>query len=106
MVLQTVGDAMSDMLLVESILGQRGWDCAKWDAMYNDLPNRQIKIKVALQISVYSKSIYKDYEKEIRKNSLECEKKLFYLKKQIHLAFKACGPLITMKINDRQKYFE
>ncbi|KAL8587749.1 hypothetical protein ACOMHN_020967 [Nucella lapillus] len=43
---QTVGDAISDMLLVESILYQRGWSAADWDSMYTDLPNRQIKIKV------------------------------------------------------------
>ncbi|KAK7508746.1 hypothetical protein BaRGS_00000312 [Batillaria attramentaria] len=43
---QTVGDAMSDMLLVEVILSHRGWSVADWDAMYTDLPNRQIKIKV------------------------------------------------------------
>nr|KAG5714323.1 hypothetical protein BaRGS_018540 [Batillaria attramentaria] len=41
----TVGDAMSDMLLVEVILSHRGWSVADWDAMYTDLPNRQIKIK-------------------------------------------------------------
>ena len=43
---QTVGDALSDMLLVETILARRGWSAADWDAMYTDLPNRQIKIKV------------------------------------------------------------
>ncbi|KAK7108953.1 phosphoacetylglucosamine mutase-like isoform X2 [Littorina saxatilis] len=43
---QTVGDAISDMLLVETILARRGWDSEDWDAMYADLPNRQIKIKV------------------------------------------------------------
>ena len=43
---QTVGDAISDLLLVETILARRGWSAADWDAMYTDLPNRQIKIKV------------------------------------------------------------
>ncbi|XP_076470060.1 phosphoacetylglucosamine mutase-like [Babylonia areolata] len=43
---QTVGDAISDMLLVETILAKRGWTAADWDTVYTDLPNRQIKIKV------------------------------------------------------------
>lgn len=43
---QTVGDAISDLLLVETILAHRGWNASDWDTMYTDLPNRQIKIKV------------------------------------------------------------
>merc|ERR1719300_1914102 len=43
---QTVGDAISDMLLVETVLRWRGWDCRDWNAMCTDLPNRQIKVKV------------------------------------------------------------
>lgn len=43
---QTVGDAMSDMLLVEAILHDRGWNVEQWDHMYTDLPNRQLKVKV------------------------------------------------------------
>lgn len=44
---ETVGDAISDMLLVEIILQKNGWDVKEWLAMYNDLPNIQRKIHVA-----------------------------------------------------------
>ncbi|OZJ04055.1 hypothetical protein BZG36_03563 [Bifiguratus adelaidae] len=43
---QTVGDAMSDMLLVEAILAHKQWDLAKWDAAYTDLPNKLAKVIV------------------------------------------------------------
>ena len=43
---ETVGDAISDMLLVESILHLRGWDVADWNEAYHDLPNRLMKVKV------------------------------------------------------------
>jgi phosphoacetylglucosamine mutase len=45
-VLQTVGDAISDMLLVETILHARGWSIQDWNDAYTDLPNRQLKVKV------------------------------------------------------------
>ncbi|XP_030637554.1 phosphoacetylglucosamine mutase [Chanos chanos] len=44
---QTVGDALSDMLLIEAVLAVRGMGVQDWDAMYTDLPNRQLKVKVA-----------------------------------------------------------
>ncbi|KAM8831589.1 phosphoacetylglucosamine mutase [Spinachia spinachia] len=44
---QTVGDAISDMLLIEAILAIRGMTIQQWDAIYSDLPNRQLKVKVA-----------------------------------------------------------
>uniref|UniRef100_A0A672GY92 Phosphoacetylglucosamine mutase n=1 Tax=Salarias fasciatus TaxID=181472 RepID=A0A672GY92_SALFA len=44
---QTVGDAISDMLLIEAILAVRGMTVQQWDAMYTDLPNRQLKVKVS-----------------------------------------------------------
>ncbi|XP_053744018.1 phosphoacetylglucosamine mutase isoform X2 [Synchiropus splendidus] len=44
---QTVGDAISDMLLVEAILAIKGMTAQQWDAIYTDLPNRQLKVKVA-----------------------------------------------------------
>jgi len=44
---QTVGDALSDMLMVEAILHARGWDVQDWSQAYQDLPNRQIKVRVA-----------------------------------------------------------
>ena len=43
---QTVGDAMSDMLVVESILHEKGWSLEDWAAVYTDLPNRQRKVAV------------------------------------------------------------
>lgn len=44
---ETVGDAISDMFLVEIILQRNGWDVKDWFALYKDLPNLQKKIKVA-----------------------------------------------------------
>ncbi|XP_059083054.1 phosphoacetylglucosamine mutase-like [Tigriopus californicus] len=44
---QTVGDAISDMLLVESILHAKGWSIEDWRKAYQDLPNRQMKVRVA-----------------------------------------------------------
>lgn len=46
MVNQTVGDALSDMLLVLVILSARAWDARAWDACYTDLPNRLAKVTV------------------------------------------------------------
>lgn len=43
---QAVGDALSDMLLVEVVLCHRGWGAAEWDAAYEDLPNRLVKVEV------------------------------------------------------------
>ena len=43
---QTVGDALSDMLLVESFLALRSYTAAEWNALYSDLPNRQRKVQV------------------------------------------------------------
>lgn len=43
---QTVGDALSDMLLVEAILVHRQWASKDWDSAYSDLPNRLIKVEV------------------------------------------------------------
>ncbi|XP_017883670.1 phosphoacetylglucosamine mutase [Ceratina calcarata] len=44
---QTVGDALSDMLLVETILHAKGWSIIEWKKMYKDLPNKQLKVKVS-----------------------------------------------------------
>lgn len=44
---ETVGDAISDMFLVEIILQSNGWDVKEWYNTYNDLPNLQKKINVA-----------------------------------------------------------
>ncbi|GAA5864194.1 hypothetical protein JCM8547_001288 [Rhodosporidiobolus lusitaniae] len=43
---QTVGDALSDMLLVETVLLHRQWSAAQWDAAYSDYPNRLVKVLV------------------------------------------------------------
>ncbi|XP_063078585.1 phosphoacetylglucosamine mutase isoform X2 [Engraulis encrasicolus] len=44
---QTVGDAISDMLLIEAVLAVKGLTIQQWDTIYTDLPNRQLKVKVA-----------------------------------------------------------
>lgn len=44
---QAVGDAVSNMLLIEAVLAIRGMTVQQWDAIYSDLPNRQLKVKVA-----------------------------------------------------------
>ncbi|TPX40296.1 hypothetical protein SeMB42_g04249 [Synchytrium endobioticum] len=44
---QTVGDALSDLLMVEAILACKNWSLADWDAGYTDLPSRQEKVKVS-----------------------------------------------------------
>ncbi|GAA5938278.1 phosphoacetylglucosamine mutase PCM1 [Sporobolomyces koalae] len=43
---QTVGDALSDMLLVETVLLHRQWTPAQWDSAYQDLSNRLVKVYV------------------------------------------------------------
>jgi phosphoacetylglucosamine mutase len=44
---QCVGDAMSDLLLVEAILCEEKMSLAVWDSLYEELPSRQLKVKVA-----------------------------------------------------------
>ncbi len=41
---QAVGDALSDLLLVETILHARGWSAQDWSKAYTDLPNRLLKV--------------------------------------------------------------
>lgn len=43
---QAVGDALSDMLLVEAILAHKGWTVKEWLNTYVDLPNRLRKVIV------------------------------------------------------------
>lgn len=43
---QTVGDALSDMLLVEVVLAHRSYSGVEWDSLYTDLPNRLVKVVV------------------------------------------------------------
>lgn len=44
---QTVGDALSDILLVETILYAKGWNIIDWERKYEDLPNKQLLVKVS-----------------------------------------------------------
>ncbi|KAK9765865.1 hypothetical protein K7432_005477 [Basidiobolus ranarum] len=44
---QAVGDAISDMLLVEAILTHRQWSLKEWDQAYTDLPSRLGKVVVS-----------------------------------------------------------
>jgi phosphoacetylglucosamine mutase len=44
---QTVGDALSDMLLVEAVLAHKSYTGVEWDSLYVDLPNRLVKVTVA-----------------------------------------------------------
>lgn len=43
---ETVGDAISDMLVIETILHSKGWNVQEWLKTYIDLPNLQLKVKV------------------------------------------------------------
>jgi len=43
---QAVGDAISDALFVEGVLAVKGWSVQEWDAIYEDLPSRQLKLAV------------------------------------------------------------
>ncbi|GJP37804.1 hypothetical protein CLOM_g22212 [Closterium sp. NIES-68] len=44
---QAVGDALANVLAVEAVLRCRGWSEREWSAMYQDLPSRQLKVRVA-----------------------------------------------------------
>lgn len=43
---QTVGDALSDILLVEVVLAHKAYGGEEWDSLYTDLPNRLVKVSV------------------------------------------------------------
>ena len=43
---QSVGDALSDMLLVEVVLAHKSWSPQEWVSTYTDLPNRLLKVVV------------------------------------------------------------
>jgi phosphoacetylglucosamine mutase len=43
---QAVGDAISDLLLVEACLAHKKWDLEKWNSIYSDLPSYQSKVAV------------------------------------------------------------
>eukprot|EP00271_Cylindrocystis_brebissonii_P011856 TRINITY_DN29835_c0_g1_i1.p1 TRINITY_DN29835_c0_g1~~TRINITY_DN29835_c0_g1_i1.p1 ORF type:complete len:441 (+),score=64.53 TRINITY_DN29835_c0_g1_i1:141-1325(+) len=44
---QAVGDALSGILLVETVLRSQRWSMSDWMGLYEDLPSRQLKVKVA-----------------------------------------------------------
>ncbi|OUC39675.1 hypothetical protein D917_04677, partial [Trichinella nativa] len=46
------GDAMTNLLLAETILQHRDWNIEKWDEMFVDYPCRQLKIKVSNRFAV------------------------------------------------------
>lgn len=50
---QTVGDALSDLLLVETVLHAFGWSVSDWDAAYTDLPNRQMKVLAKINLNLH-----------------------------------------------------
>ncbi|KAG8990095.1 Phosphoacetylglucosamine Mutase [Tulasnella sp. 427] len=54
----TVGDALSDLLLVEVILAAKGYNATQWDSSYSDLPNRLVKVLVP------DRSLYKTTDAE------------------------------------------
>ncbi|OXV09021.1 hypothetical protein Egran_03215 [Elaphomyces granulatus] len=55
---QAVGDALSDMLLVEAVLAHKGWTPKEWLGTYTDLPSRLVRVEVA------NRSIFKTYDAE------------------------------------------
>lgn len=48
MVNQAIGDALSGILMIETILRYYNWSLEKWNSMYKDLPSRQLKVKLDL----------------------------------------------------------
>lgn len=40
------------MLLIEAILAIKGMTIQQWDAIYSDLPNRQLKVKVLINLCI------------------------------------------------------
>ncbi|KAL6548211.1 hypothetical protein OROGR_008632 [Orobanche gracilis] len=53
---QSVGDALSGLLLVEAILQHMGWSIHKWNQLYQDLPSRQLKVKVVDRTAVITEN--------------------------------------------------
>ena len=48
----TVGDAISDMFLVETVLYFRGWSIQDWFSVYSNLPNRLSKVIIKASITI------------------------------------------------------
>ncbi|KAB2626053.1 phosphoacetylglucosamine mutase-like [Pyrus ussuriensis x Pyrus communis] len=49
---QAVGDALSEVLLVEAILKHMGWSIQRWNEFYQDLPSRQLKASFLGHLSI------------------------------------------------------
>ena len=56
MVNQAVGDAISGLLLVEVALRRKSWSMQQWAALYDDLPSRQLKVRVILWLQLLEAS--------------------------------------------------
>ena len=50
---QAVGDALSDLLLVDAILQIKNVDLKQWNQWYTDLPSRMSKLKVSDRMSIF-----------------------------------------------------
>ena len=46
MVNETIGDALSDLLIVETILHAKDWDLSEWEKLYDVLPYQMTKVTV------------------------------------------------------------
>lgn len=57
---QTVGDALSDLLVVELVLASRNLSVHDWNRQYTDLPSRQLKV------SIKDRTLIKTYDAERR----------------------------------------
>ncbi|KAL6985821.1 phosphoacetylglucosamine mutase [Sarracenia purpurea var. burkii] len=53
---QAVGDALSGLLLVEAILQYMGWSIYRWNELYQDLPSRQLKVKVVDRTAIVTEN--------------------------------------------------
>lgn len=53
------------MLLIEAILAIKGMTIQQWDAIYTDLPNRQLKVKVLYFCSNGSCSSFRNLDFKI-----------------------------------------
>lgn len=53
MINETVGDALSDMLAIETVLHVKGWSIYDWNKLYDPVPYKmtRVTIKVCFKIS-------------------------------------------------------
>ncbi|KAG5921992.1 hypothetical protein E4U42_005631 [Claviceps africana] len=57
---QAVGDAFSDLLMVEVVLAHKVWTIKDWNETYKDLPNRLVRVEVG------NKDLFRAYDAERR----------------------------------------